>query len=234
MNHLHGTAADLAADGNHQPPRERRLWIRHTLKDPRAIVSWDEGPQRVRCAATVINISGGGAAALAERAPAPGHVVQLRLGAQPNVIGPLEATAIASTHDPSGKSLIRMRFTSWAPLDGLIAESEERRYWQRYPVRENRAVLSWTGETGKHVAPCELLNISGGGVAVAIEDEPPAHQPIWFGLVSSATKLDVVESILVVISHDPSGLKIARLKFVDPCAMRLFELAVEGSARSGE
>jgi hypothetical protein len=31
------------------------------------------------------------------------------------------------------------------------------------------------------------------------------------------------------MSLDPSGLKIARIQFVDPCPMEFFELAVHGS-----
>ena len=41
--------------------------------------------------------------------------------------------------------------------------------------------------------------------------------------------LDPIESRLVVTSLDPSGSKIARIKFIDPCPMVLFESAIHGS-----
>jgi hypothetical protein len=87
--------------------------------------------------------------------------------------------------------------------------------------------LSWIEEARERTVPGELLNISGGGVAVASDVEPPAESPIWFGLEVQTPK--IVESRLVVISLDASGAKIIRLRFVEPCPMALFELAVQGA-----
>jgi hypothetical protein len=177
----------------------------------------------------VTNISGGGAAILAERVPAPGWEVWLRLESTIGAGEPFPARAIATSTDPSGKQLIRVRFRSWIPLDGLLEQSEERRFWQRYPARESRALLSWIEEARERTVPGDLLNISGGGAAVASDVEPPAESPIWFGLEAQTPAIDPVESRLVVISLDASGAKIIRLRFVEPCPMALFELAVQGA-----
>jgi hypothetical protein len=49
-------------------------------------------------------------------------------------------------------------------------------------------------------------------------------------LETDGTVLDPVESRLVVTPLEPSGLKVARIKFVDACTMVLFEQAIHGSA----
>ena len=90
--------------------------------------------------------------------------------------------------------------------------------------------MSWIENDGERNVRCELLNISGGGAAVITDIEPPADKPIWFGLESATLTIDPVESRLVVISDDTSGVRIARLMFVDLCPMALFELAVHGSS----
>ena len=76
----------------------------------------------------------------------------------------------------------------------------------------------------------ELLNISGGGAAIVVDVIAPTDKPIWFELETDTRVLDPVESRLVVISHDPSGSKITRIKFIDACPMVLFESAIHGSA----
>jgi hypothetical protein len=212
------------------PPRERREWIRHTLRDPRGTLSWDEETERVTCKVTVVNISGGGAAALAERAPTHGQTLWLRLEADSSTTAPLEARLVETSAGPSGKQLVRLRFTSWVCLDRMLEQNEERRLWQRYPARETRATLTWIHDEHERTVRGELLNISGGGAAVVIDAEPPADKPISFGLESKGPTIAPVESRVVVISLDASGLKIARLRFVDSCPMALFELAVHGSS----
>jgi hypothetical protein len=57
-----------------------------------------------------------------------------------------------------------------------------------------------------------------------------ARAIVWFELETDGTVLDPVESRLVVTPLEPSGLKVARIKFVDACTMVLFEQAIHGSA----
>jgi len=192
-------------------------------------MSWTEGSARVACEVELLNISGGGAALLAPRAPAPGLSVRLQLGRKPTVMDPVEAHCLATSLDPSGRQLVRLRFTHYVSLDGFLAHHEERRLWERYPVRETRAKLTWFEDGSAKTAQGELLNISGGGAAIIVDVTSGAEEPVWFELESGVEAFDPVESRLVVTSLDPSGSKIARIKFIDPCPMRLFELAIYGS-----
>jgi hypothetical protein len=89
--------------------------------------------------------------------------------------------------------------------------------------------LTWFEDGAEKTVRCELMNISGGGAAIIVDVNATADQRIWFELETSAETLDPVESRLVVTSPDSYGLNIARIKFIDPCPMVLFELAVNGS-----
>ena len=99
-------------------------------------------------------------------------------------------------------------------------------------LHETPATLFWNHQDVQRTIRGELLNISGGGAAVITaldEIDPPARKPLWLGLGQDALPINSIEARLVVISLDPSGLKVVRLRFVDPCPMELFELAVNGS-----
>ena len=126
-------------DRSRTPPREQRRWIRYTPKTTRASLSWDEGSRRISCDANLVDISGGGAAVLFDRAPGPDEPLWLRSGIRLGHEEDVEARAIAISDDPSGKRLLRLRFTSWVSLDPIFGQLEERRLWQRYPAREKRA-----------------------------------------------------------------------------------------------
>jgi hypothetical protein len=192
-------------------------------------MSWDEGSDHVACEGEVLNISGGGAALLTERAPPAGLSVQLDLVRRPAAVKPLEARSLASSVDPSGRLLVRLQFTHWVSLDAILENHHERRLWERFPVRETRAKLTWFEDGSERTVRGELLNISGGGVAIIVDVISPADEPIWFELEADGRVLDPVESRLVVTSLDPSGSRIARIKFIDPCPILLFELAIHGS-----
>jgi hypothetical protein len=212
------------------PPDERRQSTRYKLRDAHAIMSWDEGADHVACEGEVVNISGGGAALLTERAPPVGIPIQLELVRRPAGREPLEARSLATSVDPSGRHLVRLQFTHWVSLDTILEHHHERRLWERFPVRETRAKLTWIEDRSERTVRGELLNISGGGAAIIVDVISPADQPIWFELETDDRVLDPVESRLVVTSLDPSGSKIARIKFIDACPMLLFELAIHGSS----
>jgi len=179
---------------------------------------------------TVVNMSGGGAAVLADHAPTTDQTVWFRLESSSAETEPWEARVVATSVDPSGKHIVRLRFTSWVALDAILERHQERRLWERYPpARETHVMLSWDDQGVQGTIRGELLNISGGGAAVITEIEPPGNMPLWFELEIEAIPIVPVEARLVVISLDPSGTKVARLRFVDSCPMRLFELAVHGS-----
>ena len=166
---------------------------------------------------------------LLDRAPEPGEMLSLRLVSGSTTMEALEARSIAVSDDPSGKRLVRLRFTSWVSLDQVLGQLEERRLWQRYPAREKRARLTWFEEGIERTIQGELLNISGGGAAMVTDAEPPLDITAWLGLETENPPTDPVESKVLGISFDPSGTKFIRLAFVETCPIAFFELVVHGS-----
>jgi hypothetical protein len=212
---------------------ERRQSPRYRLRDACGRLTWRTADGPVASDVTVLNISGGGAAVLAEQAPEAGQVVQLRLHSDSAHIEPIEALALAASPDESGKTLVRLRFAHWVPLDAILEKHHERRLWERYPARESRATLTWLDGSAERTISGDLLNISGGGAAFVSEVQPPPGVSIWFQLDTSVWQsqgIAPVESRLVATSFDPCGLKITHIQFIDPCPMELFELAVNGAA----
>jgi c-di-GMP-binding flagellar brake protein YcgR len=225
-----GETAGIAKDETKSPPQERRKARRYALRDARGSLSWTEGSDHVTREMTVIDISGGGAAVLVDRAPAAGQTVWLCLQNSIPGTASLEAHVVATSADPAGKHLIRVRFISWVPLDAILERHQERRSWQRYPARgESRAALYFHDQDVERTIRGELLNISGGGVAVITEVAPPAGTRLFFGLVNEALPTVPIEVKLVVISLDASGSTVVRLSFVDSCPMEVFELATQAS-----
>jgi hypothetical protein len=209
------------------PPQELRRAVRFSPENLLGTLTWSEGGEPIKCNAIVLDISGGGAAMLADRAPGMVESIWVRLETGSTGGQPIEALPIAISDHPSGKTKVRLRFTTWLPLEGILGQQRERRFWQRYPARETRGALIWHENDIERSVACELVNISGGGAAVIAEVRPP-DAPFWFELKSATQVIDPVESRLVEYATDPSGSKIARLCFLEPCSMALFELAVHG------
>jgi hypothetical protein len=221
----------LEAMGHHaESPDERRQSPRFRLRDARVIMGWVEGSEATACSGEVLNVSGGGAAVLAERAPPVGSRVRLDLEHRLAAIEPIEARPLAISPDPSGKSLVRLQFTHWVSLDAILEHHHDRRTWERFPVVRTRANLNWFEDEVAKACWGTLLNISGGGAALIVDMIAPSGAPIWFELENDGSPLEPVESRLVVRSLDPSGATITRIRFVDSCPILLFELAIHGSA----
>ena len=158
-----------------------------------------------------------------------GLCVRLQFETRPTAQETLEAWSLATGVDPYGRLLVRMQFTHWVSLDVILRHHEDRRLWRRFPVRQTRPKLNWLEGGSETTVRGELSNISGGGAAIIIDAIPPADVPLWFELELDGRVLDRIESRLVTISLDPSGSKIVRIKFIEPCPMLLFELAIQGS-----
>ncbi len=213
------------------PLVERRSTVRTLLRDVSGIMSWRGDTGDIACEVAVLNISGGGAALLADDAPRAGQSLRLSLRCDAAGTEAVEGQIIETRLDPSGKRMVHVRFAHWVPLDSLLANHRERRLWERYPTRESRASLGWLEGSTEVAIRGELLNISGGGAAFVSDMLPPQGIPIWLWLeadVREGIRIHAVESRLVATSVDPSGMRIAHLQFVDPCPMDLFELAVDG------
>ena len=181
---------------------------------------------------TVVDISGGGAAVLAERCPSVDQPVWIRLESGAAGVERVEARVVSTSAHASGKCMVRMQFRSWIPLGHILEQHEEHRVWERYPARETCAKLIWRDAENEQISPGELTNISGGGAAVMTDAKLPTESPIWLTLAAEANaEVAPVECRLVAISIDASGLRMARLRFVEPCPMELFELVVHGAAR---
>jgi PilZ domain len=207
---------------------ERRQTPRHRLRDAPGTLEWREDREQISCSMTVIDISGAGAAVLADRAPAVSHTVWMRLESGAAGSERLEARVVATSAEVSGKHIVRLQFASWLPLGEVLDRHEEHRLWQRYPARETRAILLWLDRNTEKAFPGRLINISGGGAAVATDAPVPAQEPIWLTLSPGALATTPVECRLVAVSIDASGSRLARLRFVEACPMDLFELAVQG------
>ena len=207
---------------------ERRRSPRHRLRNAPGTLNWHEGDAPVTCAMTMVDISGGGAAVLAERAPLVNQALWIRLDSGDGRRERLEARVVSTSAETSGKFIVRMQFTSWIELGNVLEQHGERRLWQRHPARETHASLAWLEKDVEQHASGELMNISGGGAAVITDAMLPEEQPVWLTLAEGPDAIAPVEAHLVVVSIDASGLRIARLRFVEACPMDLFELAVHG------
>jgi PilZ domain len=181
------------------------------------------------CEMNMLDISSGGAAVLADRASARALPVWIRLNSGAAGPDPLVALVVSTSNDVSGKFLVRARFTSEIALQRVLERHEKHQIWQRYAARETRARLAWAEAGTEYEASGQLVNISGGGAAVVTDAMLPDDQAIRLTLTAESSAVMPVESRLVAVSIDTSGLKIARLEFVEPCPMDLFELAVNGA-----
>jgi hypothetical protein len=106
----------------------------------------------------------------------------------------------------------------------------ERRLWDRYPIVGVRASLNWVVGATETTARGDLLNISGGGAALASDVGPPAGVPLWLRFETSdppGSEIESVEARLVMTSIGPSGMRIAHVQFVEPCPVGLFDLVVQ-------
>jgi hypothetical protein len=232
MNDLTGRVMRSSDGAAGRPLFERRQAKRSKLRDAHGKLAWESAGEQIICDVSVSDISGSGAAVLAGQAPAAGNPVQLSLTSRSSLMAPIQAQTVAIGDDPSGKQVVRLKFDSWVPLESYIEQYRERRLWQRYPVREKRALLVWLENDVETKAQGELLNIGGGGAAVMSEVSPPFDTPIGFELAAFVPRIDPVESRLVVVSPDPSGRSVVRLCFNSPCPVRLFEVAVNGMSDS--
>ncbi len=208
---------------------ERRRSRRHRLHHACGTLGWRQECKPLLCAFTAADISGGGAAVLAEQAPPFDQPVWIWLEFGDAGAGPLEARVLAVSSEASGKYLVRMQFTSWIRLGSVLEQHEEHRHWERYPARETRASLAWSDNGIQYSVTAELVNISGGGAAIVTDAVLPDKRPIWLTLQAECAAITPVECRLVVVSIDASGWRIARLRFVESCPTDLFDMAVNGA-----
>jgi hypothetical protein len=207
----------------------RRRWPRHRLRDAAGTLRWVHGGEQLTCGMKMLDISSGGAAVLADGESARAAPVWIRLDSGAAGPDPLVALVVSTSSQLPGKFIVRARFTSEIALESVLEQHEKPQLWQRYRARETRALLAWIDVGIEHVAPGRLVNISGGGAAVITEALLPDERPVQLTLAAGSAAITPVESRLVAISIDTSGSRVARLEFVEPCPLDLFELAVYGA-----
>ncbi len=133
---------------------ERRQTPRHRLRDAPGTLEWCEDRQQISCRMTVIDMSGAGAAVLADRAPAADQTAWIKLDSGAAGRERLEARVVATSAERSGKHIVRLHFTTWLPLGEVLERHEEHRLWTRYPARETRGICS--GSIGTSSSPSRV------------------------------------------------------------------------------
>ena len=82
-----------------------------------ALSDWCENAKtRSTARMTVVDISGAGAAVLADRCPTVDQTVWIRLDSGAAGSERLEARVVATSAEASGKHIVRLQFTSWLPF----------------------------------------------------------------------------------------------------------------------
>jgi hypothetical protein len=111
-------------------------------------------------------------------------------------------------------------------------EGEDRRDWHRHHLAGAPALLRWVGEGGiRREREVTLRDISGGGAAVAVRDEPlPANGTVRFRLATGCR--EEVEARVVAVSPPGQEPRMIRLEFLSPCPDEIWDLAVRDSERA--
>lgn len=106
--------------------------------------------------------------------------------------------------------------------------SQNRRQFHRFTAVKDHLWAGWWDEDEFVLVEAQLLNISVGGVQVAISRSPAVGQPVWFRLEGSS----VAESLLATVLESKwMMLKrrfTVRLMFHNPCPDEVYEEAVYG------
>jgi hypothetical protein len=195
-------------------------------------MTWRGDAGEVAREVVVLDVSGGGAALLAEDAPPTGQSLRLSLHCDSAAIGPIDGRVVQTRSDPSGRRVVHVQFARWTPLEWLVEKHRDRRHCGRHPAREALGELSWLEGPTERTIRGALLNISAGGAAFVSDQVPPAGARIFLRLIADArdgSRPPAIESLLVQVSLGASAMRVAHIKFIDPCPMSLFEMAVDGS-----
>jgi hypothetical protein len=110
----------VALDSILEKHRERRMWARYPARESRASLTWGEGIAERTTYGGLLNISGGGAAFVADFLPLPGTSIWFRLHAgvrQVDPIDPVESRLVATSVDPSGRTIAHIQFIAPCPMD---------------------------------------------------------------------------------------------------------------------
>ncbi len=230
MTELNTRIGRVAPRQTDSSPAERRSAPGSLLRDVEGtmILRAEEGD--IKFKVKVVNISGGGAAILAEEAPRAGQPLRLTLPSKPDQ-QPIEGQVIETRCDPSGGWLVHVRFARWVPLGPFLEAHRDRRLWERYPVRESRSRVTWREGAAEKSICGDLLNICVGGAAFRGEVLPPSGTPIWLALEAGdqqGVRINAVEGRVLMSSFDPSGKRVAHIQFVDLCPSDFLNLAIRG------
>ena len=159
--------ADTSGGSSSNPLRadagELRKWIRVSVSNVRARLTWKHDGIEVALHAELVDISGGGAAIVTLGSPPGDRSLWLYLDDASVAAEPIKAHVLETRLLETGKTFVRLKFDSASALEGAVFAREERRSWRRFPVRERDALLDWQEDVETHSVAVELLNIGGGG-----------------------------------------------------------------------
>lgn len=88
--------------------------------------------------------------------------------------------------------------------------------------------MTWLEGATERTIRGALMNIGGEGASFVSDVLPPPGITVWLRLESDerqAGRVDPVEARLVDTDDDPSGRRVAHIRFVGHCPIDLFDLA---------
>jgi hypothetical protein len=106
----------------------------------------------------------------------------------------------------------------------------DRRDWHRQTARDTDATLSWQQDDGPQSHPAQLLDISGGGVALLIGRVPPRGRVLCLRL-RSLENIPVEGRVVDAKHHHKPGKHLIRIRFTAECPTAFFERAVHGKEK---
>jgi c-di-GMP-binding flagellar brake protein YcgR len=224
----HGDPTDPSGTEAKAEGRNRRRSIRVASPQARVTLTWGEAHAPVTMKGNLIDLSSGGAAVLMDVAPPTDSPVTVALDSEAGVATIIRAQILECREHASGKAVVRLRFQDCVRLEKPREPARERRLWKRYPVKANRTMLFWQEGDQVEQLRAEMLNISGGGAAIAVAGTVPADQPVWICLEMDGSYTSRVEARQVATVQNASGKQVVRFQFSELCPLDLYEAAVHG------
>src|SRR3954469_3610097 len=119
------------------------------------------------------------------------------------------------------------------PREESTMGEQDRRAAPRHEPARDRIRIAWMDGHLLRRADARLIDLSSGGAAGVLAGPRPPRGPIWIGLEGTPHSEWMIADVVRVAPLVGPGWQ-AGLRFVRPCATRLFRKAVWGLAPEGE